>query len=182
MGCKHLKADYAGSDIITKEIEITPDTSAYADGDCIGGIQTLTDVFSDGESVHLLGGTLWEKKGSGSLITANIEVYFLNKIITLADNAAFTINGASLSPFDVATITQYTAGSYLTLETNFAINQEMQRRSFSMDTLDFTKIPITKKSTEESNSLWLILTNNNGGNITYTSGAKLYLQLHFQRN
>ena len=180
MGLTALKADYAGHDLALREVVITPDTAAYSSGDCIGGAIQIEDIFSDGEGAYLCGFELYEKKGSGALQRGTIYIYLIKKEITVADNAAFSFSSPAISASDVALVGEIS--NYNDIGSTHSVAVSLKDFGGTFDPMRIYGIPMTKAQSAQNNSLWLVLQNQSGGSITYTTGAELCLKLHFRRN
>lgn len=102
----HEQLVVAGNHI--KRIQVTPviSTSAYATGDCLGPLQTLTAAarFSGGHG-EILAVTILDKTQA---VRAAMDLFFWDRsVTTAADNALFTVSDADqlfgLGGFAVAT-------------------------------------------------------------------------------
>lgn len=179
MACSiEQKFDYAGNDIYRFRYEIAIGATTYSDGDCIGGLITVPDVFGCAGYAFLINAMVAEKKGSGSLAFGNSYIYLFNKTFTIADGDAFTLTGKTLTPFDAEFIGQIK--NFETVETDFVFSSSATDVANTITMNQFSAAPLKENGTTKD--LYLLLQNNSGANMAFTTGAKLYVTLDFIRH
>lgn len=97
MTARDTKLDYAGDDLIVREFEFTPQTTAFASGDVLCDLTELADcVIDPGGTGYLRKIEIMEKAGSSTTLKKNIQVYLFNASLTVAAiNSAFTLTSST---------------------------------------------------------------------------------------